>query len=248
VDAKWVFGLLLTGLLTVLLVLATLWQVTRRETAVTLFVEAGMSMLYPAPQATHSLDEALARARKNPDSLVRVMGLEVPLRGHEIAGLDRDAAARLVFRRLGEVFYDKGPEGLAHLRISNTPSFLGQQGPGPLALLNSRGHSRVGVVVAVVAMLALLLLIPVVYFSAGWGRLGSPGVCLFVASLPGLPLVAVGLSSSSGNGPSPVLRFLGQAVAPVYGLAAAGGLALIAFAILGHFASRLGGKWTAGRL
>lgn len=240
VDAKWIFGLLLTAVLAVWLVLVSLWRVTQREVAIGLFVEAGMEMLYPAPPAAQALDAMLARARQQPDAAVQVFGLELPLKGRDVAGLTREEAARRVFRRLGEVFYDEGPEGLARLRLPDAAegSMWGGNA-GPLALLNAQGHRLMGAVAVLGALVVALLLIPVVYFSAGWGRLASPGVCLLVASLPGWPMVAIGTLPLEGEGPPRMVRLLARAVGPVYGLAAGLALLLIVFAIVGGIMRRV---------
>jgi len=238
VDAKWVFGLLLTGVLAVWLVLVGLWQVTRREVAIDLFVEAGMGMLYPAPLAAQTFDQMLARAQEHPDAPVQVMGLKVPLKGQEMVGLTREEAARRVFRRLGEIFYDEGPEGLARLRLPGAEGMWGGD-PGPLGLFNAQGHQVMGLVVALSAVVILLLLAPVIYFSARWGRLASPGVCLLVASLPGWPLIAISTLPPETEGPSQALRLVGRAVVPVYELAVSLGLTFIVIAILGGLTRRL---------
>jgi len=240
VDAKWISGLLLTGVLAIWLMVAGMWQLTRRETAVALFVETGMGMLYPAPPAAQVFDEMLARARQQPDAPVQVMGLEVPLKGREVADLTREEAARLVFRRLGEVFYDEGAEGLARLRLPDAEE-EGMWGgsPGPLALFNAQGHRAMGLLVGLGGLVIIFLLIPVVYFSAGWGRLASPGVCLLVASLPGWPALTISTLPLEGEGPSLAVRLLSRAVRPVYGSAVGIALSLILLAILGGVMRRL---------
>jgi hypothetical protein len=191
VDAKWLCGLLFTALLTVLLHVAVLWNITYRETAIALFAEVGMTMLYPAPQAAQAFDRMLAHALRQPEAPVQVLGLEVPLSGREVASLSRVEAARLVFRRLGEIYYDEGQDGLARLRLPDAPEFLGQN-PGPVALFSAQSHRQVGVALVALGLVAVPLLVLLVTFSAGWGRLMSAGICLFLASLPGLPAWARG--------------------------------------------------------
>ncbi|HEY66604.1 MAG TPA: hypothetical protein G4O02_18810 [Caldilineae bacterium] len=238
VDAKWIFGLLLTGVLAVWLVLVGLWQLTRREAAIGLFVEAGMGLLYPAPPAAQAFDEMLARARERPEATVQVMGLRVPLKGREVVGLPREEAARRVFRRLGEVFYDEGPEGLARLRLPDAEGMWGESS-GPLGLFNAQSHQAMGLLVGLGGLVILLLLAPVIYFSAGWGRLASPGVCLVVASLPGWPLMAISTLPPQREGPPPAVRLVARASAPVYELAVGLGFTLIIVAILGGLIRRL---------
>lgn len=199
--------------------------------------------------------------RASPDGTFQPMpGLPVVIREKDIVGLSPRQIRLYVFRQLAVPFYHKGVAGLT-AEISDPvvrQSFAG--GIGLLELFTLKTHQSLCRVLLVLLGICLLLLIPLVFFSYRFGRLGSPGVALFVATLPGAtisgllwmavqhqetpapPGEAGGLTRLANYMLANVLPHVALIMVRNYLIALTLGLALMLLAILGGVAVRLARK------
>jgi hypothetical protein len=251
VDAKWVFGLLLTAVVSGGLLVYGLYQLTGRGSA-TRMIAPGIGayqsgMLSADARTALKVIEAdtLSRAARNPNDQYQLLPMfNLMATGREIALFTPEALEAYTAQRVAEVIYDNGAGGLAGImagqsRIPIDVGFLGALGP--------EVHPALGRIAVVWGVAALILLVPVVIFSAGFGRLGSPGVALTVAALPGVlvasVLAAIPAAASGAAGAADpvgivmavatqVIAVAARSVLPVYGQALLIGLALADSAVV----------------
>jgi len=187
VDAKWVVGLLLILALNLSMLFYNLYLVTDEAPAV-----ETMSTLLAVLTSPEGLDDATAieaaleQLRANPDHAIRPFpGLPVELRESDIVGRSPRELRLFVWRQLAEPLYREGPEGLM-ARIEDPEMAAGFAGGiGPLALFSLQVHQDLLRLLWITLTSTLVLLALLIFFSYRFGRLGSLGVVLFVASLPG---------------------------------------------------------------
>lgn len=258
VDAKWIVGLLLVAVLSGGLLVYGLYQVTERGPA-TRMIASGIgvyigSMLPAEARTALRLVEAetLRRAAQSPNDQFQLLPLfNLTARGSEISHFTPEALEAYTSQRVAEAIYDKGAGGLAGILVGQSTS------PVDIGLLSALGpetHQALGRYAAVLGVVALILLVPLLFFSAGFGRLGSPGVALTVAALPGTLAAAVlatmpGASSGAAGAADlagivavvagRVIPLAAHTVLPVYGQALVTGLGLVVMAVVFDWAWRL---------
>lgn len=194
-----------------------------------------------------------------------------------LAGLYRATREEVIVPALGQVFArlisfgrgnDSGlpatPEELARALYGGGLDGLEQALPlstqlppemGPLGLLSAEGHRRVGRALLVAAIPLALLTSAACYFSAGLGRLGTPGVALLFASGPSLLAALLASRATAGlkelREPVGVLALLAHPLlaelARVLMAACLLSAALILTALVGHSGLRLLGGWRGSR-
>lgn len=187
IDAKWVAGLLLVVVLSVTLLVFNLVQITAERPA-TEIIATVMATLF----SRHGLDDESEIAqmrsalRASPDGTLQpIPGLPIVIREKDIAGLSPRQIRLYAFRQLATPLYRGGAAGLA-AQISDPEARQSLAGGiGFLELFTLKTHRVLRRVFLVLVGVCLLLLVPLIFFSYRFGRLGSPGVVLFAASLPG---------------------------------------------------------------
>ncbi|HEY7021148.1 MAG TPA: hypothetical protein VH349_08525 [Ktedonobacterales bacterium] len=266
------FRMLFSFLLGIALFLAlwetALFNVSARPTAVGLLTEAGVGIINPA--LTHSalgtfgLSESgfatiQAAAAVRPNDPVTIPGLNVEVRGSEIAGKNFDDATRVVYSKVAEKFYDGGagaafsvPSGLqqalglltfipvlggATTTLNATASPLSAVGLS-LNTLTADGHAQVQTFMLWLWAAAGALALVIVFLSRGWSRVRHIGHSLVGSSLLGAALIGIvwylWRQNPSGFATfSKPLNLVGGAFAPVYLGALIAGLAAYAIAFGG---------------
>ena len=219
------FRMLFSFLLGIALFLAlwetALFNVSARPTAVGLLTEAGVGIINPA--LTHSalgtfgLSESgfaaiQAAAAARPNDPVTIPGLNVEVRGSEIAGKNFDDATRVVYGKVAEKFYDGGsgaafsvPSGLqqalgllsfipvlggATTTLNATASPLSAVGLS-LNTLTAAGHAQVQTFMLWLWAAAGALALVIVFLSRGWSRVRHIGHSLVGSSLLGAALIGI---------------------------------------------------------
>ncbi len=205
-------------------------------------------------------------AQASPNAEITVDGLTLPLRGREIAGLSKDALLKLASARVADILYYQGvAAGERYFQDltpgdATPPPEAGQTAPAAedeglqldmLAFLTEGSHSAAQPFYIVSGLLALALLGLVVFLSRGFGRLGSPGVALFIAAGPFALATTVlrGVTSDApaGGGAGTDLKAaLNPAfsdLASVFGALAILALAMAAVAVAGQATAILVGRW-----
>jgi hypothetical protein len=249
-----------------------LFNLSARPTAVGLLTEAGVGLINPAlahsAVGTYGLSESgfvalQALAAAHPDDPVAIPGLNVDVKGSEIAGKSFDDASRVVYGKVAEKFYDGGASsafsvpsqlqqalgllsfipvlGGASTDLSSTASTAFQ----PLAAvglslntLTAAGHAQVQTFMLWLWAAAAALALLIVFLSRGWSRLTHIAHAFIGSSLLGAALIGVVwyLWRQNPSGFATVskpLNLVGGAFAPVYLGALIGGLVGYAIAFAG---------------
>ncbi len=185
-----------------------------------------------------------------------IPGLRLTVRGADIAGLSPREARLWLFRQLAEPLYRGGPAALAGLADDPEMRQAISAGVGALAFFSAETHEALKGVLTILAIPCLVLLIPLVGFSHRFGRIGSPGCVLALASLPGalvfgfltravqpIPRPSLGeeagLSGMAGYLASNLVPLVAAPMARNYLIALALGVGLMLLAILGSLVWRL---------
>jgi hypothetical protein len=260
VDAKWVTGLVLVGVMSLTLSLFGLVRLTAWQPAVDI---AGT--LLAATFSPLGLDDeteiAAMRAtlQASPDGTLKPFpGLQVSIRADQIQDLEPRATRLYVFRQVAEPFYWLGQAALVG-GIGDSPMRSDMAAwTSVLTLFTAESHQRLLRALVAFAAACVVLLILLVNFSDRFGRVGSPGVALFVSALPGVSLSALfsarmsaqvarmpptqgaGILGTAGYLLSTVLPQVMPTLARTYLVVLAIGLGLMLLAVLGNLASRLG--------
>nr|MBC7245570.1 hypothetical protein [Chloroflexota bacterium] len=262
VDAKWVTGLLLVFVLSLALLVFNLVQITAERPATDIMATMIANMFSRSGLDDESEIAQMRQAlRASPDGMLQpIPGLPIVIREKDIAGLSPRQIRLYAFRQVATPLYRKGVTGLT-AQVSDPEirkNFAG--GIGILELFTLKTHQNLRRALLLLVGICLLLLIPLIFFSYRFGRLGSPGVVLFMASLPGavfslllgalateaqnllLPGGASGLTGVLGHMMAGVLPQIEPIIARNYLIALTLGVALILLAVLGGVATRLSHK------
>ncbi|MGC8787331.1 MAG: hypothetical protein ACP5Q1_07905 [Anaerolineae bacterium] len=259
VDAKWVAGLLLVAVLSATLLVFNLVQLTAEQpateimatTIATLFSRRGLDDESEIAQMRLAL-------RASPDGTLQpIPGLPIVIREKDIAGLSPRQIRLYAFRQLATPLYRKGAAGLAAQITDPEARKSLAGGIGILELFTLKTHQNLRRVFLLLVGACLVLLIPLVFFSYRFGRLGSPGVVLFASSLPGAAISSLlwtvvqnqEMPAPPGEGGSligllnytlaNILPHVVPIVARNYLIALVLGFALILLAVLGSLLWRL---------
>ncbi len=186
VDAKWVVGLLLSGVIIVTLVLFGLVQVTAEKPAVdTLSLTMALLLSRNGLDDETEIAEMRQRLQASPDKSIQpIPGLRLTIRESDLVNRSPRQARLAFFRQWAEPIYRNGPQGLSAL--ADDPELRAKivEGGAVLGLLTAETHRKLQTALALSTLACLVLLVPLVFFSDRFGRIGSPGCVLSMASLP----------------------------------------------------------------
>ena len=188
VDAKWITGILLLFLLNITFLLFILVQVTAPERGIDLLtVMLASSFSRDGLDQEADLEIMQQKIAESPDGAWQpVPSLKIIVREEDISGLTPREMRLWFFRQLAEPIYYEGQQGLTGLASTPEMAKNMEGGIGPFGLISAETHGKLqktffGFWLTSFALLALLVL-----FSYRFGRLGSPGLVIFLAALPGL--------------------------------------------------------------
>jgi hypothetical protein len=251
VDAKWITGLLLTFVVSVTVLIYGLVQITAEEPAVNTLTYA-LALMYSRNGLDDETEVAVMRQmiQASPDKTIQPLpNLDITISEQDIEGLTPREVRLFFFRKWAEPIYQDGIKGLAAL--STTPGAESEiiQGGAIFNVLTRKTHESLRQALVIAAAITLTLLIPLIYFSYRFGRIGSPGCVAFVASLPGallftfialavkpandLPAEDAGITGMTGYLLSNLLPPLAQIVSRSYLIVLALGGGLLLLAVLG---------------
>jgi len=260
VDAKWVAGLLLLCVLGTGLLLASLWWVTAERPAVdTVSTFLALSFSPKGLDDETEIAQLRQTLRASPTGVVQpVEGLRVTVREEDIVGRSPREVRLYLFGQLAGPFYREGLDGLTAMADDPEVQRRIEQGVGPLVLFTAAAHRTLQRALILVGICTGVLLVPLIAFSYRFGRVGSPGVVLFAASLPGTVLsslvrlwlrrAVVAVPPTEEAGLAEVARYfatnallpLVQPISRIYLLALVGGLGLALLALVGSIIAGLG--------
>lgn len=195
IDAKWLVGLVLLVVWSATLLGFGLYRLTDEKVAVPLLTTLlATSFSREGLDSAKDLREFRERLRTAPDQTLRPMSeLTVAVRYDEVAELPPRETRLLIFRKLAEPLYHKGPDGILRLSPNVKPKQADRlkRDTGLISPLTLDSHHRLRVPLEILGAASLVLLALLVRFSSGLGRLVSPGVVLLLGGLPGLLLLAI---------------------------------------------------------
>lgn len=204
VDAKWITGLLLLLTLSLTLLAFDVFWITSEPPAVEVVTQLVASMFSRGGLDDESeIQEVHQRLREDPDGEIQpIPGMPLVVRERDIAGMSPREIRFYIFRQLAEPLYWKGPEGLAAMigASDDTKEIQGQV--GVLGLFTRENNQKIKQVMLILAGASAVLVGLLAFFSYRWGRLGSPGCALFLASLPNALLLGLPLSVLTGRPPA----------------------------------------------
>lgn len=256
VDAKWVIGLILWFVVSATLLLWNLVLVTEPEPAMNTIGRA-MALAFGsrAPNQDAQVAELVRTLHATPDQSIQpVPGLRIALRYQDIADLPPQQVRLYIFHQLAEPAYLGGVQELALLVDDGQVKAGIQDNKTLLDFFTLQTHQGLQGDLVAAAAISLFLMIPLILFSARFGRIGSPGVLLLTVSLPGaLVSSLMGMFSerimaasavTAGNPANLPTYLVSNAVAPLaqsavqsYLAVAAFGLGLVFVAVMGNFIS-----------
>jgi hypothetical protein len=207
VDAKWVCAILALFALGLALMFYTLSTITKRDFAVkasatviaNLFSREGLD-------STEGLNELRKKAQNTPGNTVTPIEQfpEITISKQDIQNLEPRELRIKLFSQLTGTVYDKGLEGAAD-EFTNNPEdreeFINQA--STLSVFTYSTHQAMKQMFWVTLFISLFLLAGVIYFSAGWGRLVSPGLLLLLVGIPG-SIIGLLIANASGNEGGPL--------------------------------------------
>jgi hypothetical protein len=271
------FSILLGFALFLALWETALFNVSARPTAIALMTEAGVGLINPALEhsslGTFGLSESgfaalQTLAAAHPNDPVAIPGLNVDVRGSEIAGRSFDDASRVVYGKVAEKFYDGGagaafsvPSGLqqalgllsfipvlggatANLNSTAANAFQPLAAVGlSLNTLTAAGHAQVQSLMLWLWAAAAALGLLIALLSRGWSRVTHVAHAFIGSSLLGAALIGLVWFLWQRNPTgfatfSKPLNLVGGAFAPVYLGALLAGLAGYGIAFAGSLLTK----------
>jgi len=204
VDAKWVTGIILTFTLSLSLLVFSLVSITAEKPAIdTLTIGLAIAFSQNGLDDETGVAELKQALKLSPDGTIRpIPGLKVVIREQDITGLTPRQIRLYLFRQIAEPLYKQGPEGLAALAGDPAMEKKMVEDSGVLGFLTLKTHRTLNSMFLILGAVSLVLFIPLVFFSYRFGRIASPGIVMFISSLPGALIfsgVNLALQNSSGN-------------------------------------------------
>ncbi len=156
-----------------------------------------------------------------------------------------------LFDAIGKTIYEDGLDGAAQKLFKNPKErdqFVEQA--SFLKIIGKDTHDNFVRLQTMLTVVVIVLLALLVYFSAGWGRLVSPGIIFVLVGLPGTVLAGTALSGKGGDTSLSTLLAgrLSAALNSGYGVLFKIGIALLVVALLGKIVTLILHRRTRQRL
>ncbi len=207
VDAKWICAILALFALGLALLFYTLSTVTKRDFAVrasatviaNLFSREGLD-------SNEGLEELRKKAKDIPgDTITPIEEFpQITISKEDIQTLEPRELRIKLFSQLTGTVYDKGLEGAADEFTDNPKDreeFINQA--SVLGVFTESTHQSIKRIFWITAITSIVFLAGVIYFSAGWGRLVSPGLLLLLVGIPG-SIIGLFIVNMAGEGGGPL--------------------------------------------
>ncbi len=192
VDAKWITGILLLFLMNATFLLFLLMRVTAPDMGIDLLTVA-LASSFSREGLDQEADMEIMHEKiaESPNGEWQpIPSMNIVVREEDIAGLTPREMRLWFFRQLAEPIYYEGSQGLASLstdpELQNTETEIGLVG-----FISAETHSKLQRIFYVLLFVSLGLLTLLVFFSYRFGRLGSPGLVIFLTALPGLAIFSM---------------------------------------------------------
>ncbi|MBM7615027.1 hypothetical protein [Alkaliphilus hydrothermalis] len=188
IDLKWITGIILVFVLSLTFFISGLMVITKEDMAV-----EKMSILLAAMFSPDGLDaeadfdevekelETNSKGEFNP-----FPGLKISFTREDIDMYPPRELRIKIFKQIAAPVYREGAEGI-HAIVEGDDPELQQKfsdDMGILSIINLKNHLVLKRIQLYLLITTIVLLIPFIYFSYGFGRLGNPGLVVSLASLP----------------------------------------------------------------
>ena len=191
VDAKWLCSLILLPALGMTLLLHLLSGLTQREIAINLSANLIAGAFTRGEENTNpqqATEEVRQQIRRSPDgkfhpfpTFPAAFITEQDLNSKSLAQIKID-----LFKKISTPLYDKGAAGTAQsLGATKEQVEKFKRDTFLLSIFTKATHNSLVGLRNVAALISLLALAGLIYFSAGWGRLANPAAIMLATSLPG---------------------------------------------------------------
>lgn len=191
VDAKWVCSLLLTAAVAAWLLLMVLYRITAPSTGVPLTTNVlAYYFSRNGLDDTSGFDKLKTQIAASPTKSIRpIPGFPVTITEQDITTLSPRDLRLKIFGEIAKPLYEKGAKQYA-MEITNDPVQQKQfeNDAMLLSLVTQSRHDALGTLAVWAGVVALLIAAAAIFFSAGFGRLVTPGAVLLLVSLPGAVL------------------------------------------------------------
>jgi hypothetical protein len=192
VDAKWLTGILLVGLLTVTLLMFILVQATgpvQGKGILTSMLASSFSYGSGGLDSNADLEIMRQKIAQSPNGEWQpIPGLPIIVRLSDIEGKTAREVRMWFFAQMADPLYQNGAQGLVDFATDPQMKAAFEQGVGPLGFISAATHAKILSIFAVFGLVSLLFLLLLIFFSYRFGKLGSPGCVLFLAAIPGVLL------------------------------------------------------------
>lgn len=256
VDLKWVCGIALFFTLGAALLLYNLQTLTERERAINMSATIVASLF-----SRQGLDDATDFEKFRQEAMATPGDYVMPISQFPWLKISKTDLSTLtprelriaIFRQVTEPIYDKGLHGAA-AQVTDDPVQQKEFAKDAtlLGVFSKTTHDVLKRAFIVSALLAVLFMAGVIYFSAGWGRAVSPAILLLAVSPVG-SLAALLLLHPPRDGdapfkaiPSNVAEEIGGSLSRSYLSATVLGLVLLLGALVGkivqHYLRKRGQK------
>ncbi len=264
VDAKWVCALLLIAALAITLPVAAAHRLTARGPATEIIAYTMAGFTSPGGlDSEDGLGDIRARVAAKGSETITIGGVDVTFTAKDMETLSPRELRLKVFRTYANSFYTQGVKELAASQgLDQAAIDKAENDAFLLKGFNTEAHERVGKILTWMIVADLFLIALLAFFSWRFGRLASPGLVLFLAGLPGVPLAIAAHQhpevgdiaregvSNYGQAASSFASYVAPLVVPhfaaVYMFALKSGAILLAAALLGRivytFVQKRGGK------
>jgi hypothetical protein len=242
-DAKWIAGILLFFSLGACLLLYNLSALTERRQAVTLSAAVVANLFSPKGlDDTNGLNEFRQQVAKMPGTTVSPIPQfsSIKLSKHDALTLSPADLKIAIFSQITGPIYDIGLEAAAKQFTPNPAEqqqFVKQA--APLGILTTSTHTLIQSLFVASLCTSVILAAFLIFFSAKWGRLVSPGIVLLAISPIGTLASLLLLHPPAGAGlfgasvPTSVTQSVGGTLGHSYPYATALGVALLVAAFIG---------------
>jgi len=196
VDMKWVFGILTTLLLFLVLTTAGFYRISGQGAA----QEIAVPVIDIATSVRSSVEEnsqdlkAKARKQKNAQIMIPDVGVDISVDAETITSLGSEELADAVILEIERQLYNQGyygdlpmkpAQGVGEERGKATCETL-------LASLNRKTHQALVWPMIILGIMALLFAVPFLIFCRGWGKMIGAGVIVVAAALPASIYIRLG--------------------------------------------------------
>lgn len=183
IDAKWITALIFTPVFILTMLIANLYIMTQKDNAVKVSRTALEAMLIPSGSMSGEEIIQIRKAiHKSPNKVLRPFpGTDITITEADLDTYKPEEIKQKVFNQLAITLYDGSSS------FSPTGTLKESFGKlGLMAIFTKEVHAEIKNILKYATIISALLLIILVYFSYGFGRMISPGIIFIVVGLPAI--------------------------------------------------------------